>query len=140
MNFDRSQFTVIPDVPPPGWERETPKYKVTRNIQPAQKARFRYETPFAESSDSDTWQYGERELKAHEIIETREWPHASFRPLNFVAKKIIEFFNLQMKSRLPRSPYDGDRLRLDNGLSGNTITAADATTPTVPRVRLSPAS
>jgi hypothetical protein len=41
-----------------------------------------------------------------------------------------------MKSRLPRSPFDGDRLRLDNGLSGNTITADDVATPTVPRVRL----
>ena len=137
MNFaDHHQFTVIPDIPPPGWQHETPKYKVTRNIQPAQKARFRYETPFAESSDSDTWQYGERELKAGEIIETREWPHPSFWPLNFGAKKVLEFFNLKMKSRFPRSPWVGDRLRLDNGLSGNTITADDATTPTVPRVRL----
>ena len=133
---DHHQFTVIPDIPPPGWQHETPKYKVTRNIQPAQKARFRYETPFAESSDSDTWQYGERELKAGEIIETREWPHPSFWPLNFGAKKVLEFFNLQMKSRFPRSPWVGDRLRLDNGLSGNTITADDAATPTVPRVRL----
>ncbi len=140
MNFDRSQFTTIPNDPPPGWQYETPKYKVTRDIQPAQKARFRSEPPFSESSDNDCWQYGERELKAGEIIETREWPHPSFWPLNYGAKKVLDFYNLQMKSRFPRSPFQGDRLRLDNGLSGNTITAHDATTPTVPRVRLSPAS
>jgi hypothetical protein len=136
MNFDRSQFTTIPNDPPLGWQYETPVYRVERDIHPGPKARFRHETPFAESSDSDTWQYGERELKAHEIISTREWPHPSFRPLNFVAKRIIDFFNLEMKSRLPRSPFQGDRLRLDNGLSGNTITADDVATPTVPRVRL----
>jgi hypothetical protein len=134
------QFSVIPNDPPPGWEFETPKYRVARDVHPAPRARVRFETPFAESSDSDEWQYGERELKAHEIIETREWPHPSFRPLNYAAKKVLEFFNLEMKSRLPRSPFQGDRLRLDNGLSGNTITEHDATTPTVPRVRLSPAS
>ena len=141
MNFaDHRQFTTIPDVPPPGWQFETPVYRVARDIHPAPKARFRFEPPFAEMSDNDCWQYGERELKAREIIETREWPMASWRPLNFGAKRVLEFFNLQMKSRMPRSPFQGDRLRLDNGLSGNTITAADATTPTVPRVRLSPAS
>ena len=58
---------------------------------------------------------------AGEVIETREWPHASFRPLNYGAKKVLDFFNLQMKSRLPRSPWYGDRLRLDNGLSDTTI-------------------
>jgi hypothetical protein len=43
-------------------------------------------------------------------------------PLNFVAKKIMEFFNGQMKSRLPRSPYGYDgRLRLEGGLSGPII-------------------
>jgi hypothetical protein len=61
---------------------------------------------------------------------------ASWRPLNFVAKKILDFYNLEMKSRLPRSPYDGKWLRLNTGLSGNTITADDDATPTVPRVRL----
>jgi hypothetical protein len=135
-----NQFAIIPDIPPPGWEFETPKYRVAYDVHPSPKARFRFETPFSQVMDSSEYQYAERELKAHEIIESREWPHPSFRPMNFVAKKILEFFNLQMKSRLPRSPYDGNRLRLDNGLSGNTITAADATTPTVPRVRPSPGS
>src|SRR5258705_11549911 len=139
MNY-ADQFTTIPNDPPPGWQYETPVYRVVRDIHPAQKARFRYETPFAEVSDNDCWQYGARELTAHEIIRTREWPHASFRPLNYGAKMVLEFFNSQMKSRFPRSPWQGDRLRLDNGLSGNTITTDDATTPKVPRVRLSPVS
>jgi hypothetical protein len=114
---DHHQFTVIPDIPPPGWQHETPVYRVVRDVHPAPKARFRFEPPFAQVMDSSEWQYAVREWKAGEIVESREWPHASFRPLNFVAKKIIDFFNLEMKSRLPRSPYDGTRLRLDNGLS-----------------------
>jgi hypothetical protein len=45
-----------------------------------------------------------------------------------LAKAQIELANpnLQMKSRLPRSPCHGDRLRLDNGLTGDTVTADDA--------------
>jgi hypothetical protein len=137
MNFtDQRQFATIPAVPPPGWQYETPVYRVERDIHPAPRARYRYETPFAEVSDNDCWQYGEFELKAGEIIETREWPHPSFRPLNYSAARVLEFFNLEMRSRLPRSPFQGSRLRLDNGLSGNTITADDVTTPQVPRVRL----
>ena len=126
--------------PSPGWEREVPRYRVVRDIQPAEKARFRSEPPFAEVWDSDTWQYGTRILKAGEIIESREWPHPSFRPLNYGAKKVLEFFNLQMKSRLPRSPWHGAQLRLDNGLTGDTVTVDDAATPKVPRMSLVPVS
>jgi hypothetical protein len=129
-------FDTIPNTPPPGWQFETPKYRVSRDLRPAQRARYRSEPPFAQMLDSDTWQYGSRPLKAGEIIETREWPHASFRALNYAAVKVLEFFNLEIKSRLPRSPWNGDRLRLDNGLTGNTVTADDATTPKVPRVSL----
>jgi hypothetical protein len=129
-------FDTIPNDPPAGWQFETPKYRVTSDIRPAEKARYRAEPPFAQMSASDIWQYGTRPLKTGEIIETREWPHASFSPLNYAAKKTLEFFNLQMKSRLPRSPWYGDRLRLDNGLTGDVVTADDATTPKVPRVGL----
>jgi hypothetical protein len=131
-------FDTIPNDPPPGWQNTIPKYRVTRDMKPAEKARFRSEPPFAEVWDSDTWQYGERVLKAGEVIETREWPHSSFRPLNYAAKKVLEFFNLQMKSRLPRSPWHGDRLRLDNGLANSGITAEDAATPRLRRMDLSP--
>jgi hypothetical protein len=103
--------------PPSGWERETPKYRASRDIKPALKARYRSETPFANISDSDVWQYGEQPVKAGEIIETREWPHPSFRPLNYSAEKVLAFFNGAMKSRLTRSPWYGDGVRLDNGLS-----------------------
>jgi hypothetical protein len=108
----------IPTTPPPGWERETPKYRVIRETKPSPKARFRFEPPFASSSDSDVWQFGERTLKAGEIIETREWPHPMFFPLNYAAKKVLEFFNSRQKSRLGRSPYAaGGHLQLDDGLS-----------------------
>ncbi len=112
---------LIPNDPPPGWERETPKYRVARDISPAPKARFRLEPPFSQCFDSDSYQYGDRPLKAGEIIETTDWPHASFHPLNYSAKKVIEFFNTRMKSRLPRSPWEGDRIRLDDGLTGETV-------------------
>jgi hypothetical protein len=63
---------AISTTPPPGWERETPKYRVIRETKPAPKSRFRFEPPFASGSESDVWQYGERTMKAGEIIETRE--------------------------------------------------------------------
>lgn len=106
--------------PPPGWERETPKYRATRDIHPTTKARFRLEPPFASLSDSDVWQYGEQPIKAGEILETRAWPHPSFRPLNYGAGKVLDFFNSRQKSRLPLSPWRGDRIVLDDGLTGPT--------------------
>jgi hypothetical protein len=122
--MSNKSFEVIPSDPPPGWECETPKYRATRDIQPAEKARFRFETPFAHSFDSNTWQYGSRSIQTGEIVETREWPHASFRPLNYSAAKVLDFFNTRMKSRLPRSPWEGNRLRLDDGLTGAGIMSA----------------
>lgn len=107
-----------PQDPPPGWE--TPKYRATRDIHPSPNRRHRLETPFASCSDNDAWQYGEQPLKAGEEIETREWPHPSFQPLNYSARKVLEFFNMRQKSRMQRSPWRGDRLVLDDGLSGPT--------------------
>jgi hypothetical protein len=107
----------IPTTPPDGWEFETPRYRVVRDTQPAEKPRFRSEPPFSSSSSSSIWQYGERPLKAGEIIETTEWPKADFFPLNYSAKKVLEFFNSTPKSYLPRSPWAG-RIRLENRMSG----------------------
>lgn len=104
--------------PPPGWERETPKYRASRNIEPAQKERFRFEPPFGTGFASDVWQYGERPYKRGEIIETRSWPHESFEPLNYSAEKVLEFFKSRMKSRMTLSPWFGDQVRLDDGMSG----------------------
>lgn len=103
--------------PPPGWEREVPKYRLGRAVHPSPKARHRLEPPFASTTDSDLWQYAERPYKAGEIIETKSWPHPSFQPLNYSATKVLEFFNSATKSRLPLSPWAHDRIRLDNGLS-----------------------
>jgi hypothetical protein len=111
---------AIPATPPPGWKRETPKYRVVRDTKPSPKSRHRFERPFTTMSDSDVWQYGERLMKVGEIIETREWPHPSFFPLNYAAKKVLDFFTMRQKSRLPRSPFFGDQLRLDDGLGGPT--------------------
>jgi hypothetical protein len=102
---------------PPGWEREIPKYRVTRDLKPAPKARFRSEPPFSMTWESDVYQYGARPMTTGETIETTDWPHASFRPLNHSAKMVLNFFNSAMKSRLTRSPWHEGRVRLDNGLS-----------------------
>lgn len=108
------------NVPPSGWEREPPKYRATRDIHPSPNSRHRFEPPFASLSDSDVWQYGERPIKAGEIIATTAWPHPSFRPLSYGAGKVLDFFNSRQKSRLPLSPWRGDRIALDDGLTGPT--------------------
>jgi hypothetical protein len=108
--------------PPAGWERDVPKYRVTRDVRPAERARYRLEPPFGTVFNSEIWQYGTREIKAGEIIETKEWPHPSFVPLNYGAEKVLAFFNSRMKSRLTTSPWLGDSVRLDDGLTGPGIT------------------
>jgi len=110
--------TVIPTAPLPGWERETPKYRVIHETHPSKNSRFKFEPPHSSASDG-SYQYGDRILKRGEIVETRQWPHAAFFPLNEVAKRVLDFFNSRQKSRLPLTPYDSrGQLRLDDGLSG----------------------
>jgi hypothetical protein len=58
-----------------------------------------------------------------------------FFPLNYAATKVLEFFNSRQKSRLPRSPFHGDELRLDDGLTGPT---PKITAPQPEPVRLQP--
>jgi hypothetical protein len=111
--------TVIPTTPPPGWERETPKYRVARETLPAPKARFRTEPPFASASDASTWQYGEKVHLAGEVIETTFWPNAgTMVALNYSAKRVLEYFGSHQKSRLPRSPWADGRIRLEDGMGG----------------------
>jgi hypothetical protein len=85
----------------------------------APKERFRTETPFSNILDSTEWQYGERDYVAGQVIECTDWPHPSFCALNYSAKKVLEFFSTQMKSRMRRSPWVAGRLQLDNGLTGS---------------------
>jgi hypothetical protein len=103
--------------PPPNWEREVPRYRATRDLQPAQKSRFRSGPPFSETWQSDVWQYGERPHAASEIIETTNWPHASFAAKNYSAERVLAFFKSEMKSRLPTSPWFNGAVRLDNGIT-----------------------
>jgi hypothetical protein len=114
-----NRFTTIPTTPPPGWERETPRYRVARDVHPSPNNRFRFEPPFAQLMDSSEWQHAERDHKAGEVIEIRMWPHAMFVALNFSATKVLGFFSSAPKSRLPRPPWFGDRVRLDDGLTGS---------------------
>jgi len=111
----------IPTVPPLNWRREVPKYRVSRETKPALKKRFTFEPPFSSGSESDVWQYGERVHKAGEIIQTTEWPNpGTMIPLNYSGRQVMDFFTSRQKSRLPRSPWADDQVRLNDGLSGPT--------------------
>jgi hypothetical protein len=105
---------------PSNWQTETPRYRATRDVHPSSKSRHRFEPPFSTIWDSDVWQYAEKEIAAFEEIVTQSWPHPSFRPLNYSAGRVLDFFNSRMKSRLPRAPFRGNRIELDDGLSGPT--------------------
>jgi hypothetical protein len=109
----------IPTTPPLNWRTEMPVYRVRVETRPAPKTRFRFEPPFTQIMDSTEWQYGERVHKAGEIISTTEWPCAgTMTPLNYSAREVMEYFTTRQKSRLPRSPWINDQVRLDDGLSG----------------------
>lgn len=94
--------------PPIGWHREVPKYRVTiqGGVYPSPNNRFRFEPPFASCSDNNVWQYATRPYDHGEIIETREWPHASFHPLNYAAEKVLDYFSRTRSSRSPRVRCD----------------------------------
>src|SRR3981189_1410040 len=119
----------IPSVPPRGWEPILPRYRVTREIHPAEKPRFRSEPPFSHMADSNRWQYAERIMQAGEVIETKEWPHPSFRPLNYSGKRTVEFFINGIRSRMARSPWQGNRLVLMDGVSSHGAPAYVAPRP-----------
>ena len=108
-----------PVSPPPGWQFQVPQYRASRDIEPAEKVRFRYEPPFSRMADNNIWQYAHKSVERGEVIATRFWPHESFIPLNYSAARVLEFFNTRQKSRLPWRPWQFDRVRLDDGLTGS---------------------
>lgn len=102
--------------PAAGFDRELPVYRLTRDLIPPEKARFRSELPFAHIQDNSVWQYADREYKAGEIVETDCWPHGTMVPINESARRTLAVFNTSQKSRLPHKPFRGGRLQLDDGL------------------------
>jgi hypothetical protein len=131
--------TAIPATPPADWEREIPRYLVVHDVHRAPKERFRFEAPFTDILDAREWQYAERDYRSGQIVETTSWPHATFAPLNFSAKQVMQFFSTQMKSRMQRSPFSGGRIRLDNGLVGS-LTPQTTKPPQLQPMDLRPAS
>jgi hypothetical protein len=123
--------------PPRDWQSVIPQYRVTRDLKPAQKSRFRFEPPFAETWESDVWQYGDRPYAAGESISTTFWPHPSFAAENYSAERVLEFFKSQMKSRLTTSPWFGGQVKLDNGLS-NVPVPAEVKSPKLQPMNLRP--
>jgi hypothetical protein len=127
---------VIPNLPPLNWKKEIPKYRISHDTKPAPKERFRFEPPFSSGSESDVWQYGERVHKTGEIITTTEWPcPGTMTPLNYSARQVTEFFTSRQKSRLPRSPWANDQVRLEDGLGGPQ---PQIKAPQPERVRMAP--
>jgi hypothetical protein len=107
-------------IPARGWEQDVPLYKATRDVHPPSNSRMRHEPPFSSFSDPDCAQFCERPIKAGEEFESKSWPHPSYRALNRSAEAVLAFFNSAPKSRLGLSPWRGDRIVLDDGLSGRT--------------------
>jgi hypothetical protein len=106
--------------PPSGWAREVPRYRATRDVYPSPNDRHRLEPPFSSFSNPDVWQFAEKPISARSEFESKSWPHPSFWPMNTAAKRVLDFFNSRQKSRLALSPWQGDRLVLDDGLTGPT--------------------
>jgi hypothetical protein len=123
--------------PPLNWEFTIPKYRVTRDISPPTRDRYRTEKPFTTMADNDCWQYADRPYQRGEEISTTAWPHASFQPLTHSAKMILNFFNSAMKSRLPLSPWFNGRVRLDTGLS-DAPGIVDVSPPKLQQMNLRP--
>jgi hypothetical protein len=126
----------IPNTPPLNWRRELPRYRVRAETRPAPKTRFRFEPPFAQQSDADVWQYSERAWPAGSVIATDQWPCAgTMVALNYSAREVLAYFNSHQKSRLPRSPWVNDQVRLEDGISGALPKIA---APQVQPIRLQP--
>jgi hypothetical protein len=111
--------------PPLNWERTVPRYRLTRDLQPAMKDRFRFEAPYTDLTCGDSWQYGEKFHQAGAEIESTCWPHPSMRPAgpiddpaHYAAERVLEFFNAAMRSRLQHSPWRDGCLHFEDGLSG----------------------
>src|ERR1700688_4116102 len=108
----------IPPAPPLNWRKEMPVYRVRAETRPAPKTRFRFEPPFSQVMNPNEWQFGERIHKAGEIIATTEWPCAgTMTPLNYSAREVMDYFTSRQRSRLARSPWFDDQVRLQDGLS-----------------------
>jgi hypothetical protein len=115
--YQRETWSAQP-LPPKDWEREVPRYRITRSLRPAQFPRVRLENPHTDLTCGDSWQYSDRHYEAGEEIESKCWPHPSMYPLNYSAQRVMAFFSSAMRSRLTTSPWFGDQVRLDDGLSG----------------------
>lgn len=106
---------------PAGCERQVPKYRAARDVQPSSKERHRQEPPFTSIQDDSVWQYGERPILAGETLESTAWPHPSFQPLNDSAREIHRFFITATKSRLQRSPWKDRRLLLSDAMAFGAV-------------------
>ena len=115
--FDPRQSAF--SAPPPFWESHVPRYRASRDLVPSEKRRVRFETPFSELADPDVWQYAHKPVARGTVIETKDWPHPSMKPLNYSGFRVQQFFNAASKSRRPWRPWRFDRVVLDDGLTGS---------------------
>jgi hypothetical protein len=117
--YQRETWSAQP-LPPRDWERTVPRYKARWALRPSQFSRHRLEAPWSQQLDSSIWQYLEpgQSIAAGEEVESTAWPAPGFVALNYSAERVIEFYNIAMRSRLANSPWRNGRIELDDGLSG----------------------
>jgi hypothetical protein len=136
--YQRETWSAQP-LPPRDWAFEVPRYRIVRDLKPAEKNRFRFENPFSETSSNDSWQFGDRHYEAGEEIESTCWPHPSMLPLNYSAERVLSFFIGTIKSRLQQSPWCAGRIRLESGIGGSPV-LTDVRPPQVPPFNSRPAA
>jgi hypothetical protein len=117
LHFEPHEWSMVP-WPPLNWEREIPRYKATIDLIPSPNPRHRFEKPFSTVMDSHVWTQASAPVAAGTEITSTCWPHPSMQGLNYSGQQVLAYFKASIKSRLPVSPWNQGRVRLQDGISG----------------------
>jgi hypothetical protein len=96
---------------PTDWQLQTPRYKASRDLWPPSKPQFRHlpPTPCLSEAD-DIWQFANRPIAAGNFINTEDWPHWSFEPINESARHVHGYFLAHKNRWMPLRPFEEGRL------------------------------
>ncbi|MBI3700582.1 MAG: hypothetical protein HY242_09100 [Afipia sp.] len=114
MKRDRWTFEKPPA---PGWDRETPRYRVSsaEPIGPALRAIDKGMQPYSFYAER-YWQYGDRVVEPGEEVATTMWPHLAFQPINDAAREIVKYFTSYTRSRMGTSPWKDGKVYLPRSM------------------------